>query len=282
MTIHPHSVTDDTEMTIQLLKSILNFGTYNVDDVINNYLKWANLKGGAGLGKNTRKLMKGITTVKYFRKRQEKFDTSTVENNGSLMRCFPLSLLSDWQDKSNVDATLTNNNDVNRECSLVYLNIIRYIIFGDNLSVTITQGSIKNAINQAINNIIVDVSVNKSWIIHALYVSLITFLNTTNYETGMDFIAKHFIKGDTDTIMAITGGLIGSFYGFTSMIKESNTSINITKIGDWMNKTDRPHFDNDMTTKIKEFVKRQTELISLVHHRSSKDHIKSYLLKISE
>lgn len=59
MKIPASSVTDDTEMMIQLLTSILETGRYSEDAAIINYLAWANLKE-TPLGKNTRALMKGV------------------------------------------------------------------------------------------------------------------------------------------------------------------------------------------------------------------------------
>ncbi len=215
MIIQPSSITDDTEMTIQLLKSILFENKYDTDKVIKNYLLWVNMKG-TPLGKNTRNLMKGVTTINGFRKRQLKIDTKDVESNGSLMRCFPIALLDNWRIISDIDVSLTNDNDVNRECSLIYLGLIRHIIFGEKLKLKCSQKSIKKAIKNALNNVIIDVSIQKGWVVHALYVCLITFFNCDSFQNGMNFIAKHFIKGDTDTIMAITGGILGSYFGFES------------------------------------------------------------------
>jgi len=249
MIIEPHSYTDDGEMTIQLLKSILENDDYDTDKTIKKYLEWANLKGPP-LGKNTRALMKGVTTVKGFKTRKSKIDTSGVESNGSLMRCFPISLLPNWKEASNIDVTLTNDNDVNRECSLIYLTIARHLIFGEALKFKCKQKSVRFAIKNAIHNVIVDVSVQKGWVVHALYVALITLFNAESYEDGMDFIAKYFIKGDTDTIMAISGGLLGATFGFYKMNTEKLTSQNIVKIEGYIENTDRPAFTDSTLDEI--------------------------------
>lgn len=260
MTIHPGSITDDTEMTIQLLKSILKNKKYIVDDVIKSYLDWANLKQ-TPLGKNTRKLMKGVTQVKNFRKRQEKFDTSDVESNGSLMRCFPLLLVSvkenfDTMIKfSDIDVTLTNDNDVNRECSRIYLTIAYYLLHQNFKEFVINNDIIRKKIQSAINYEILDVEENKGWVIHALYVSIITLLHTSSFQNGMDFIAKHFIKGDTDTIMAISGGLLGLKYGYTEMCKEKKTSENIDRLYSYFNtQNERPTFTPNLLNELIKFV----------------------------
>lgn len=245
MVLYPGSYTDDTEMSIQLLKSILENDGYEQDKTIKKYLEWANLKG-TPLGKNTRALMKGVTTVKGFKTRRAKIDTSGVESNGSLMRCFPIVLLDDWRKVSDMDVALTNDNDVNRECSIIYLTVARHIIFGEPLKFKCRQKSVRLAIKNAINNVIVDVSYQKGWVVHALYVALITLFNADSYEDGMAFIAKHFLKNtDTDTIMAISGALLGSVYGFNKMNVEPLTSQNITRIDGYLETTERPSFDKD-------------------------------------
>jgi ADP-ribosyl-[dinitrogen reductase] hydrolase len=266
MIILPGSITDDTEMTIQLLKSILQSGKYVEDDVIKNYLDWANLKN-TPLGKNTRKLMKGVTTTKGFRNRQKKVDTSEVESNGSLMRCFPLLLLGSL-DKvlkaSDKDCTLTNDNNVNRECSRIYLTIGHWLIDGGDLELEVEEKSVLKAIKKAQSGIIVDVSENKGWVVHALYVAIITFLNVNSFQEGMDYIAEHFIEGDTDTIMAITGGLLGLRFGYSQMFYEKKTSINLDKIYNYFNSqnennTERPIFTKELLAKLT----KQIQLLSL-------------------
>lgn len=254
LTLSPGSVTDDSEMTIQLLKSILENKGYHEDNTIKKYLEWANMKN-TPLGKNTRKLMKGVTTVRGFRNRQDKTDTSGVESNGSLMRCFPLVLLKDWKNASNKDVTLTNDNKVNRECSIIYLRIARHLLYGDKLKFKFTQDSIKSAVSSALKNEIIDVSHNKGWVVHALYVALITLFNATSFESGMSFIHQYFFdRTDTDTIMAIAGGLLGAKYGFESISNEVNTKQNIKKVNEYFNTTLRPAFTEQLKESLNKFV----------------------------
>ncbi len=237
MVIEPCSITDDTEMTIQLLKAIVkNRGKYVETDVIKSYLDWANLKN-TPLGKNTRALMKGVTTVPGFYKRQAKV-ASISQSNGTLMRCFPLVLIKEnWKDASNKDVNISNNNPVNRACNIVYLSIIRSFVYDESLNIKLGKDVdvVRTAIKNAINGVIVDVAVDKGWVVHALYVALITFLHTSSFDEGMDYIHCNFFgtlkfPSDTDTIMAITGGLLGAYYGFCHLTEQKNTSQNLLKI----------------------------------------------------
>jgi ADP-ribosylglycohydrolase len=59
----------------------------------------------------------------------------------------------------------------------------------------------------------------------------------------MDLLAQHFIKGDTDTLMAISGGLLGAFYGYEAMQREAKTSENIERLNESIKQRDMVHYD---------------------------------------
>ena len=246
MHIPPASITDDTEMTIQLLDSIFveGGGHYKEENAIKAYLQWANLKG-TPLGKNTRKLMKGVKTVKGFRARQALMEEWS-QSNGSLMRCSPLALLpeEEWQAASDADVNLTNNNKVNRECSRIYLTILRSIIYDTPIKLKCSHPQIVKVLKSALRGEILDVSQKetKGWVVNALYVAVITLFNSVSYQSGMDYIAKHFMRGDTDTLMAIAGGLLGALYGYSAMKDEPHTALSLEKVKRYMHSSDRPSF----------------------------------------
>ena len=232
-TIHikPHTVTDDTEMTLTLLSSILEKGKYDRDDVILRYLEWAS--ASTFMGRNTRMLMKGVKTIKGFEARREKADMKNTQSNGSLMRALPLVLLgAKWKEGVVTDTSLTNENDVNIECSMIFVGILRYIIFDDELKITCEQIVVKDALRSALKKEILPgvMTKSKGWVVYALYVAVLTLLTVKSFEDGMDFIYRNFMGGDMDTIMSISGALLGALYGYDSMTKERKTKINIEKL----------------------------------------------------
>ena len=80
--------TDDSEMSITLIQSIVKNKAYIEDDVILSYINWCNISNF--LGRNTRQLFKGIKTIKGYKNRYIKKDMSNNQSNGSLMRATPL------------------------------------------------------------------------------------------------------------------------------------------------------------------------------------------------
>ena len=251
MIIKPSYPTDDTEMTMALLDSILkskDHKTYSRDVAITSYLKWANQKE-TPMGKNTRALMKGVTTLKGFENRLAKLTDDycqSAQSNGSLMRCTPFILLSKdkWEEASDIDVSLTNNNDINRTCSKIYINLLRHIIYKEKINCYLQKGlEIKVYIKYALERKIINVSKNKGWVVYALYVTLITFFHTDTYQEGMNFIMENFASGDTDTLMAIAGGLMGAYYSLDDMKKDPKTAKNISTIRQvFAGETDRLYY----------------------------------------
>lgn len=227
--IKPWSFTDDTEMMIVLLKSIFENKGYDRNDTILRYLKWAQKSGF--MGKNTRELMKGVKTVKGYEKRKAK-QTVSSQSNGSLMRASPLALLKNWKENTIIDTSLTNDNDVNRESSLIYVSLLRTLLYGYNFECEIKEKSVKKVLESAVKGKILDISgKSKGWVLHGLYATFITYFNNSSYEGSMDYIMENFVGNiDTDTIMAIVGGVMGASIGFKKMSQEPKTKINIKKI----------------------------------------------------
>src|SRR5574338_847930 len=64
-------VSDDSELSIALLRTLIRDHGYNRDHVIKAYLDWAN-SGGWMMGKNTREILKGVTTLKGYQGRIDK------------------------------------------------------------------------------------------------------------------------------------------------------------------------------------------------------------------
>ena len=248
MIIHPGAVTDDTEMTLSLYKALQDQNmVYDRSTVIKSYLDWANLSR-TPMGRNTRALMKGVTTVKGFMSRWNKVTNwETRQSNGSLMRCAPLALLDNWEEASDFDVALTNNNSVNKECSRVYLTLLRAALVGQEVSL---EQLILSAQTEEVRLCVQDVfdgkertasGTLKGWVVTALYVAIRTFYQTLSYQGSMDFIADHFGPGtDTDTIMAITGALVGARLGYEGLLAEERTAVNIDRVHQYFATSSRP------------------------------------------
>lgn len=241
--------TDDSEMALTLARSLIRNKGYNRNDIILSYEAWANSKP-MGMGRNTRNLFCGVTTINGYEKRYHEGLLETNKNrieksipslsnnqgNGSLMRSAPLALTSGYDDVL-TDCKLTNPSLVNQECSTIYITILRYAFYRYD-PVSIFQAirnlgqtkEVKEVIEQVAAGTNRDVTYNKGWVVHTLYCAIAAFtnLNTVFHGSYSEAINWVIMKGgDTDTNACVTGALIGAFKGYTGLLSELDTYNNI-------------------------------------------------------
>ena len=123
--------TDDTEMTLVNLRSVLRKQEFDEEDIILSYERWA--KTAKALGRNMRELFKGIKTVRGFRNRWRKKYENTEQNNwtqsnGCLMLCF-----LDLETVLN-DCRLTNPHPICVDACKVYHHIFQDLINMNNIN----------------------------------------------------------------------------------------------------------------------------------------------------
>jgi len=228
-------ITDDSEMTLTLLKTIIKDKTYIKDHVIKSYMNWAN--STSCIGKNTRLLLKGIKTIKGYEKRIQKYweipMNERSQSNGSLMRCSPLALLN--EDKFIIqDCDITNPTEINRDCSFVYIKAIQLALSGkckdeifESTKKLAKTSEVLFVFDQVENSIERNIKEKKGWCLHGLWCALTAMLKFDNYKDSIDWVITSQRGSDSDTNACITGALLGSLYGFDELKKNKMTSKNI-------------------------------------------------------
>lgn len=224
-------LTDDSEMTLALLRTIITDNGYNKDNVTLAYMDWAN-SGGWMLGLNTRALFKGVKTIKGYKNRAAKVHLSGSQSNGALMRCSPLALLFD-NNAVVEDVSLTNPAPVCIDCNLVYINSLRLALQGYDINSILKYArsiaqtnEVKELLSNIDGNVTRDLSHNKGWCLNALWCTFYVALRVTSYSQGINWVINQ--KGsDTDTNAAITGALLGAMFGFDKVNSEQEENIKI-------------------------------------------------------
>lgn len=222
-------LTDDSEMTIAILKSLArNKNRYVKDDVIKSYLDFAN--NCSLIGKNTRTLFTGIKTVKsYYNRFDKTFPDDTAkfsqQSNGCLMRASALALASNIDDALQ-DYAITNPNNVCKDIVTFFVKLLRNLIQ--------LQGNVKSYIQENtevqayIRSTLADkkdVKQQKGWIRNAIYCALYALQNFDNFTDGMSWVIQQ--GGDTDTNGAIAGALLGCVYGKEQLEKEQKANLEV-------------------------------------------------------
>lgn len=214
--------TDDTEMTLCLLKNLQNCEDHNYDSstAISSYMEWAN-SHPFGMGKTTRKLFHGITTVNGYRKRIERLKKSNdsvlgSQSNGSLMRAWPLSFFTNAEEAVVEDCKLTNNNPINIECSVIYTYILQSLanktFDSHHLLEMATDENVKRAISDALLGTQRKfLKGQDGWVVHGIYFAVFASTSEMPILDVYDYIIQCRI--DPDTTAAIAGAVLGAKYG---------------------------------------------------------------------
>jgi ADP-ribosyl-[dinitrogen reductase] hydrolase len=225
--------TDDTEMTITLLRALIRDKNYHRELVLQDYITWAN-SGLWMLGKNTRYLFKGIKTIKGYNNRMAKIVSyECMQSNGSMMRCSPLALL-DTDEPIIEDCFLTNPNKINLECNRIYITALRLALRGTSsqqiytmIKPLATEPEIQEVFRQIDEKIPRDIVHNKGWCLHSLWCALTVMVSFTDYGQAMRWIIHDHKGSDTDTNACIAGALLGAIFGFEALTMDPVTKSNI-------------------------------------------------------
>lgn len=208
LNLKPGQVTDDTQMMICVINAIMN-SAHHIEDLTyidekefvehckNNFIEWAN-SNPPDIGGRCRYSIELLT---------QGIEVPVSDNalgNGSLMRALPCALINN--DKLNIlQGKLTHNN---RICSK-YIQNFSEIIF--------------NNINNKPNEIPKSFLKKPSGHILNTYNNAIThYQNAFNDSNGLEKSIIEAVNNgdDADTIAAITGALVGSYFGFSSIPQE--------------------------------------------------------------
>lgn len=197
----------------------------------------------------------------------DKSDQPTMQSNGALMRSYPLAVANLTNNEIKKEVWLTNQSNLSVNADIVYLKAISLALEGKNKEEIKQEcrnllefDELKLAYNQAVNNEFRDVTgTSKGWVVHAFYCAFWSLFNFNNVEDGINAViclgnrpdikplicmtnaeeeqykrntkAKDQIKvsavGDTDTNAAISGALLGAYYGITNMCRSENTVYNM-------------------------------------------------------
>lgn len=251
--------TDDTEMAMSLfyglekikadteeihLEMSPSYSRPHSILIVEEYLEWTNSKIPF-IGRNTRNLLKGITTFRGYMSRYKKHVVEVpkkdwTQSNGCLMRAYPMGLCGISPKNIEEECAITNPSPVCKQAVVLYCLCIDMAVKG--LSKIQIQEFIETEIHEssktynpeiirsfedAILRTPRDLTENRGWVCHGLYSAFYALFNFEDYKTAIDAVINHSVKivsnrngtgvttkvGDTDTNGAIAGALLGAFYG---------------------------------------------------------------------
>lgn len=207
LNIKAGNVTDDTQMTLCVCKALEE--TIDLDNPsqahnVNFYerccmyfVEWSE-SNPIDIGNCCRHIIS--TCRKYdFKEWVHRAYNPNSLGNGSLMRSMPLVLTNQSLETALTQGRLTHNNKICDECIEQYYYLLndcladKNDIFQQKIELLTPTGHVQNTLNNAIY-----------WLI-----------TTDSIEKAIIKAVNH--GGDSDTIAAITGSLVGAYYGFENI-----------------------------------------------------------------
>lgn len=242
--LKPGQISDDSEMTLCLLLSIITYKKYNQSDVAINYIKWFK-SSPVDIGLT---ISRALKTRKESLNYKDMIENSIAVNssslsNGVLMRIAPLGIygmyISDTELKTYVDeeCNLTHPNEIIKDAAFIYCIAIKYLLLNKSrkdvyemcynliktprLKIVLADSKTKAEPIYLITKerdekfIYTDDKQFQGYVGIALQNAFYELLNGNTFYDSMIEIIKR--GGDTDTNCAIAGGLLGAFYGYKNI-----------------------------------------------------------------
>lgn len=220
----PGTWSDDTSMTLATLKSIKdNNGKVVVEDIKKNFRLWLYESKFTCNGK-----VFDIGNSTYKALLTGEPCTEEYENgNGSLMRILPLAFTDCTDDEIRAVSAITHGHWISMEACVIYVNVVRRLIKGESIEDIIptlkydkpfdrlsildklekedihTSGYVVDTLEAALWALVYKERVPGGWLIKEYRNDILRVLN---------------MGDDTDTVGAVTGGLLGLEHGINDYI----------------------------------------------------------------
>ncbi len=215
-------ITDDSEMVIMMLLSILEEGGYSQEAVRKSYRRWRDA-GPLDIGVTIYGALEGLQSPKS-------------QANGALMRAVPLGILGSslsfkqMMHLSDLDCAITHVHPVCRDCNRLFVlalslaigkgwdirAVYDYVV--ETAPTYVTEKAVIDALVKAETELPSDIDGPlKGWVLIAFQLAFHTLLHAPSFEQGMVDVVMH--AGDADTNAAIYGALAGAFATVSNMPK---------------------------------------------------------------
>lgn len=220
--LSPGEVTDDTAMTIAVAQGILADSTNPVLSIANNFTQWLKtkpkdigkickivLEEGTKKGTSLETEWLAIAENAHIRSGQRS------AGNGSLMRTIPL-VLGYFRDRDLMISlaqrvsALTHFDNIVENCIMYYCDIVRTVLLGGNLHTVLLQAEQKAPFVLDLLTPVEQLNAS-GYVVNTLQTALTCAYQSHSFEEAL--VKAVNLGGDTDTIGAVTGGLVGAYYG---------------------------------------------------------------------
>lgn len=245
----PGEWTDDTQMTLCVVESLLARKVFDPDDIAYRFVVWMQ-SNPPDIGIHTGRVLAAIARGEPWEQASQEAQELNPDNapNGSLMRCAPLALFFYRQPEvvATLSPVLSRITHAHPDCewACVCLNVaIAWLLSGKRRSESIERAydacdgasaELRERIGRAMEP---DCEVSPTgYVLDTLQIALWAFLHADSFESALITVVNQ--GGDADTIGAVTGAIAGARYGLSGIpgrwltpLKERDFLINYA---DWL------------------------------------------------
>jgi ADP-ribosyl-[dinitrogen reductase] hydrolase len=224
----PGEWTDDTQLTLATVDSLLERRVFDPDDIARRFVDWFNARP-PDIGNHTRRVLEAIRQGTPWEQASIEAYQAAPDNapNGSLMRCAPLALFfyGNPEFVATLSPVLSRITHAHPDCenACVFLNVaIALLLTGQrpNVAVQAALDACTDASSALRDHVLramqpQNETAPTGWVLATLEVAVWALLHTSSFEAAL-LVAVN--RGeDADTVGAVTGALAGAYYGASNI-----------------------------------------------------------------
>jgi ADP-ribosyl-[dinitrogen reductase] hydrolase len=224
----PGEWTDDTQMTLDVVESLLYKRVFDPDDIARRFVAWKE-SNPKDIGLHTSRVLEEIREGRSWEEASRQVQQESPDNasNGSLMRSAPLALFLHRHPEyiAELSLVLSRITHAHPDCewACVFQNVaISRLLHGEGKPQAIEDAyeacdgatpELKERIGLAMR--VQNDTSPSGWVLDTLEVAVWCFLNTADFETA---VVTAINRGDdSDTVGAVVGALAGARYGLSGI-----------------------------------------------------------------
>jgi len=229
LNLFPGEITDDTQMALDVARSLVAHPDGNMDDLASRFLAWRNSEP-KDIGNTTRdaldRLARGLPWDEAGEQTHVNRGPRNSAGNGAIMRCAPVALRfrtdPDRLRGVSIDVSrLTHANPLCTWASVAVDRAIAALLDGESIAGAIDRSSediqraeVRSAIDLA-GSVNRDRVASGGYVLDTLSAAYWSLLQTASFEDAV--VVAVGLGGDTDTTAAVAGALAGAHYGLNAI-----------------------------------------------------------------
>ena len=225
--LEPGETTDDTAMTISVIKGVLDNWGSPISKIGEQFISWFDTKP-KDIGITTKHALESFKAIGNWQLAMEKAHKLSGERsagNGTLMRCTPIAFFYKDEYEKMIEMTiaqskLTHYDPLCAEACCINNHIILELLNGKELNksiqIALDKYDLENRYRDCLEGVITYKDLKPTgFVVDTLRCALYCLLNTEDFFDAVVMAVN--LGGDADTIGAITGGIAGACYGYESL-----------------------------------------------------------------